>query len=194
MTPDADPPGLCDSFHEHAGTPNRSSGTPLMPSTETAAAMTTETKQVRRDPGLGVLSVAALAAVPVGLLVVVAGALVDGRPAALGAAVGAGLVLTVLVTGSFVVHVVAHLMPSASLLVALLTYGLQLVVLTAALVSFDRSGALGDEMQPGWLAAGLVAVTLAWVVGQIVLSARARVPLYDLPEPTVADRHEAGAR
>ena len=49
-------------------------------------------------------------------------------------------------------------------------------------------------MRPGWLAAGLVAVTLTWVVGQIVLGARARVPLYDLPEPVVADRHEASAR
>ena len=89
--------------------------------------MTTETKQVRRDPGLGVLLAAAVGAVPVGMLVALTGALVDGRPAALGAPVGAGLALTVLVTGSFVVHVVAHLMPSASLLVALLTYGLQLV-------------------------------------------------------------------
>lgn len=166
----------------------------MLPSTETAAAMTTETKQVHRDPGLGVLLAAALGAVPVGMLVVASGAVVDGRPAALGAAVGAGLALTVLVTGSFVVHVVAHLMPSASLLVALLTYGLQLVVLTAALASLDRTGALGDEMRPGWLAAGLAAVTLAWVVGQIVLGARARVPLYDLPEPAVADRHEASAR
>jgi hypothetical protein len=75
-----------------------------------------------------------------------------------------------------------------------LTYGLQLTVLTGALVSFDRSGALGDQLAPGWLAAGVVAVTAAWIVGQIVLGARDRVLLYDLPEPVSPDSHEAGAR
>ncbi len=156
--------------------------------------MTTELKQPRRDPGLGVLLTAALGAVPVGMLVAAGGALLDGRAAAAGAAVGAGLVLTVLAAGSFIVHVVARSMPSASLLVALLTYGLQLAVLTAVLVSFNRSGALGEDLHAGWLATGLIAVTLTWVVGQIVAGARARVPLFDLPEPAAADRREAGAR
>ena len=156
--------------------------------------MTTETKQHSRDTALGVLMAAALGAVFVGIATAVVGGLVDGRSAALGAAMGAGLALTVLASGSFAVHVVARVMPSASLLVALLTYGLQLTVLTAALVSFDRSGALGDELAPGWLAAGVVAVTAAWIVGQIILGARDRVLLYDLPEPVSPDSHEAGAR
>jgi ATP synthase protein I len=170
------------------------SGTPSMPSTGTAADMSTETKQDQRDPGLAVLLSAALGAMGAGLVVVVLAAALGGRSEALGAAVGAGVVLTVLLTGSFAVHVVAHLMPSASLLVGLMTYGLQIAVLTAVLVSFDRSGALGDTLDGGWLFAGLLAVTVAWVCGQVWLGTRARIPLYDLPAPSASGRTEAGAR
>ena len=102
--------------------------------------------------------------------------------------------MTVLASGSFVVHVVARAMPSASLLVALLTYGLQITVLGAALLSFRRSGDLGETLHPEWLVAGVVAVTLTWVVAQIWSGARARVLLYDLPAVPASGREEAGAR
>ncbi|WP_185995817.1 hypothetical protein [Nocardioides campestrisoli] len=156
--------------------------------------MSTETTQDHRDPGLAVLLAAALAAVGVGLLAVAAAAVVDGRPAALGAAVGAGAVLTVLVFGSFAVHVVAQAMPSASLLVAILTYGLQIVALTAVMTSLDRNGSLGETVSGGWLVVGVVAITLAWVIAQVWFGARARIPAYDLREPATDDRQEAGAR
>ncbi|WP_110182584.1 hypothetical protein [Nocardioides solisilvae] len=156
--------------------------------------MTTETMQDHRDPGLGVLLQAALAACALGLLVVAVAAAAGGREAALGAATGAGSVLTVLVLGSFVVHVVAHAMPSASLLVALLTYGLQLVVLTAVLTSFDRSGALGETLHPQWLVGGVVTVVVAWVCAQVWLGSRARVLLYDVRPALPSGREEAGAR
>lgn len=156
--------------------------------------MSTETKQDHRDPGVTVLLVAALAAVPVGALVAGIAALADGRDGALGAAVGAGMVLTVLVSGSFVVHVVSRVMPSASLLVALLTYALQIAVLGAVMLSFDRSGDLGETLHPEWLAAGLVVVTVTWVVAQIWAGSHSRVLLYDLPAAPASDREEAGAR
>ncbi len=43
-------------------------------------------------------------------------------------------------------------MPSASLLVAILTYGLQVVALTAVMTSLDRNGSLGEHGAPadGW--------------------------------------------
>ena len=155
--------------------------------------MTTESKLDIRDPGLGSLLAAALVALAVGLLVVVVAAFLGGRPESLGAAIGAAMVLTVLATGSFVVHVVARAMPPASLLVALLTYALQIAVLGAVLLSLQRSGALGDTVHAEWLATGLVAVTLTWVVAQIWASTRARVLLYDLPASSPVHKEvEAG--
>ncbi len=146
------------------------------------------------DPGLGVLLGAVLAAVGAGIAVVALAALTGGRPSALGAAIGAGLVITVLALGSFVVHVVAAAMPSASLLVALLTYGLQLAVLIAVFAALDRSGDLGTVVSRGWLAAGVIVGTGVWIAAQTWLSTKARIPLYDLADPAASEREEAGAR
>lgn len=156
--------------------------------------MTTETKHRPRDPGLGVLLGAASVALGAGALLVLVAGLTGGRPEALGAAVGAGATITVLAFGSFVVHVVATVMPSASVLVALLTYALQIVVLGAVFLGLSRSGELGEGVHREWLAAGLVAGTLVWTVAQIWLGARARIPLYDLPVHAAGEQREAGAR
>jgi ATP synthase protein I len=156
--------------------------------------MTPESKRHPGDPGLVVLLGAALAAVGVGILVVALGAALGGRSGALGAAIGAGLVITVLALGSFVVHVVAAAMPSASLLVALLTYALQIAVMAAVFVSLDRSGDLGPVVDREWLAGGVIAGTLVWVAAQTWLSTKARIPLYDLPQPAPSSREEVRAR
>ena len=79
-------------------------------------------------------AVALAALVPAALVVAIAG-LAQGADAALAAAAGAGVVAIVLLFGSTTVDLVAGAMPSASLLVAMMTYGLQLAVLTAFLVS-----------------------------------------------------------
>jgi ATP synthase protein I len=112
-----------------------------------------------------------------GAAAVVAGALAQGSPAAYGAAVGTLVVVGVFGFGSFVVDTVATLMPSAALLVALLTYTLQVVAMGLVFVALSGSGLLGDE-----LAGTVIAGTAAWVVCQIVLTMRARIPIYDLPE------------
>jgi hypothetical protein len=68
-------------------------------------------------------------------------------------------------------------------------------------VGLDRSGLLDDALDRRWLVAGVIAGTVAWMVAQIFLAARLRLPVYDLPEKTDAgtpaerpERPEAGAR
>jgi hypothetical protein len=108
-----------------------------------------------------VLRTAALVAV---LLVAVLGAavLVD-RSAAYGAAVGAAVVLGVFGGGSVAVSVVARALPGASLLFALLTYTLQVVVLLVIFAGLDDAGMLGTRIDRQWLSGTVIAGTLAWI-------------------------------
>jgi ATP synthase protein I len=144
--------------------------------------MTTERALVTRRTGSSVLTRAAMASMVLGVVAVVAGSLVEGAPAAYGAAIGALIVLGVFGFGSFVVNTVAALMPTAALLVALLTYTLQVVAMGLVFVALSGSGLLGDTLDREWLAATVIAGTLVWVVCQIVLTMRARIAIYDLPE------------
>ena len=144
--------------------------------------MTTEPTLVTHRPGPSVLARAALASSALGAAAVVAGALVQGSPAAYGAAVGTLVVVGVFGFGSFVVDTVATLMPTAALLVALLTYTLQVVAMGLVFVALSGSGLLGDELDREWLAGTVIAGTAVWVLCQIVLTMRARIPIYDLPE------------
>jgi ATP synthase protein I len=80
------------------------------------------------------------------------------------------------------VGAVARLLPAASLLVALLTYALQLLVLALVVAAIQRAGVEAETLSRGWFAAGVIAVTLLWLVAQVVAAMRQRIPLYDAPE------------
>ena len=146
--------------------------------------MTTETRSApRRTSGARVLAGAAGVALALGAVLVLAGALVAGRPAALGALVGTVLVVGVIAFGAFSVNEVARVMPGASLVAALVTYGAQLTTTLVALVLLQRSGLLDDgTLDRGWLGAAVIVTVLAWTAGQVVALRRARIPVYDLPE------------
>lgn len=157
-----------------------------------AAAMTTDSKPGPRtglSPLLGAVGAGAVAV----LLLVVAAALTDGRPAAVGAAAGGVLTLLVFALGIVFVGVVARLIPAASLLVALMTYALQLLVLALCITAIDRAGVDAETLSRGWFAAGVIAVTLLWMAGQLVATTRQRIPAYDLPAEKSADPARADA-
>lgn len=160
--------------------------------------MTTESKQVARPQGVPALLGAAVSGLVVAVVITVAGALTGGSAAAYGALVGAAIALVVFAVGSFSVDLVARLVPSMSLMVAMLTYTLQVVAMALVFVGLSRSGVLDDTLDRGWLAAGVIAVTVVWLLAQVRLTVRARIPAYDLPGPTVpagaVERPEAGAR
>lgn len=145
--------------------------------------MTTETLHRTRETGARVLGQAALAALATTLTLAILGGLTAGSATAYAALVGGLLVLMVFGAGAFAVDAVASILPSASLLVALLTYTLQVVVLGLVFWALSESGAVGTTLTPAWLAGAVIAGTLAWLTVQTRQTMRRRIPVYDLPAP-----------
>lgn len=126
---------------------------------------------------LGPLSVTAA----LGLVLVALGALLTGPAGAAGALLGTALVCVVFAFGAVVLFVVTLVSPAASLLVALLTYTLQVVAVALVYVGLSRGGALNGPVDVRWLSGAVIAGTLTWTLTQVVTTARARRPVYDLP-------------
>jgi ATP synthase protein I len=126
---------------------------------------------------LGPLSVTAV----VGVVLVAVAAVVAGPAAAVGVLIGAGMVVGVFAFGAVVLGVVALVSPSASLLVALLTYTLQVVAVGLVYVGLSSGGALDGPVDARWLSAAVIASTLAWTVTQVVVTMRSRQLVYELP-------------
>lgn len=139
-----------------------------------------ETRRTPRHRGVTLLLLGAALTLVLGVLTAVVGAVVSGAPAALGALVGAGLVVVVCTLGGLVVTTVAAVSPGASLLVGLMTYTLQVAVLLLAFVALQRSGLLGSELDRVWLGGAVVGATLLWLSSQVVAATTARIPAYDL--------------
>ena len=141
----------------------------------------------------GQVRTAALATTAIGVLAVLAGFLVSGPSAAAGAAVGFGMVLVFFGTGALVVNAVAAISPVASLMVAMLTYTLEVVLVALVFTALDRSGALDGAVDRTWTGVAVIVATVGWLVFHIVSATRSRMPLYDLPEGP-SDGQEASAR
>ncbi|HEU4512375.1 MAG TPA: hypothetical protein VFR87_04670 [Nocardioidaceae bacterium] len=126
---------------------------------------------------LGPLSVTAA----IGLVLVGLAAVTTGPAGAAGALVGILMVCAVFAFGTVVLGVVTRVAPAASLLVALLTYTLQVVVVGLVYVGLSSGGALDGPVDPRWLSGAVIASTLAWTVTQIMVTMRSRQLAYDLP-------------
>ncbi len=100
------------------------------------------------------------------------GGFIAGSSAAYAALVGTALVLAVLGFGSTVVNTVAGLMPAASLMVALLTYVLQVVLMALVFAALSGSGLLDDTLDREWLAGVVIGGTFVWLTAQVVLTTR----------------------
>jgi ATP synthase protein I len=143
--------------------------------------MTTESKQDTRQ-GRSVLLGAAGAALVAGLAMALAAWLLADATAVRSVLASTLLVVVVIGFGVFVLNTVASVMPGATVLVALVTYALQLVVMAAVVLQLVRSGMMADTLDRRWFGGGVAVATLAWMVAQIVAATRARIPVYDLPE------------
>jgi ATP synthase protein I len=142
--------------------------------------MTTESTQVRRPLGLASLLGAASCALGSAILLLLVALLVSGGAAAGAVAGGAVLAVAVFLFGALTVSLVATVLPSASLMVALLTYVLQLLLMTVVLAALASSTSMLDGDRGRWLAGGVVAAALTWSLAQLVLAIRRRIPVYDL--------------
>ena len=150
--------------------------------------MTTDTRTP--DRGLGVLIGTAAAAALLGLGLALVAGLVAGGSAARGGLAGRGLARAVIARGNQAVYLVAGVMPAASLLVALVTYTLQVVAMVALFALLTDSGVFRETLDRQWFGVAIIVVTVAWMIAQIVLTTRARIPAFDLTVRT----QEAGER
>lgn len=146
--------------------------------------MTTAPQTTRSGPRPGavgpVVRRALVATLVIGAAAALLGALTAGAPAALGAAIGTAMVCVFFASGAFVLDVVATLAPAASLLIALLTYTLKVVLIGLVFVALNRSGLLEEAVDARWLGGTVIVGTLAWLVVQVVASTRVRIPVYEL--------------
>ena len=163
--------------------------------------MTTAPQTTRTGPRPGavgpVVRAALLATAAVGILAGVVAGFVGGSQAVAGVAIGVAMVSLFFGLGAVVLDVVAALAPAASLLIALLTYTLKVVLVGLVFVGLNRSGALDSAVDARWLGGTVIACTLTWLAAQIVASMRTRQPLYDLPSASgsgeASEQQEASA-
>lgn len=156
--------------------------------------MTTDTiasSRMARPYGVAALGAAVLASLMAAVFVAVLAAVVDGSAGLVGGLAGAGVALLVLATGFAVVDMVSGLLPSFSLIFALLTYTFQVVLLAGLLTMLRTADDIDDTLTPGWFAGGVIGVALAWTVCLVWHAMRARVPLYDLPADSLVNAPSA---
>lgn len=133
-------------------------------------------------------AVARAAAAAAGSAAVVIGlaAVLGGADATRGAALGGFLAVGVFAFGAFTVDAVSKLMPAASLMFAMLTYTLQVVVMLMAFVVLTRSGLLDDQIDRNWLAAAIIVGAMVWMVVQVRLATTARIPAFEPAAPSAS--------
>lgn len=134
-----------------------------------------------RSSGVTLLLGGSAVTLVLGGLIALVGWGVHGAAAGFGALVGTALVVLVYGFGTVVVQAVTSMRPSASLLVAMLTYTLQLLVLLAAFVALQNSGLLAGDLDRRWVGGSVVAATVGWLTTQVWIAIHARVPTYDVP-------------
>ena len=139
--------------------------------------MTTIEAPQERTPR--VLLTAALSVVASTAAGVVVGALAQGRTEGLSALLGGGIVLVFFGFGALVVGTVADLMPGAALIMALLTYTFQVALVGLIFAGLTKADAFADDLSAGWLAAGVIAGTFAWMAGQLIATLRAPIPAWE---------------
>jgi ATP synthase protein I len=155
--------------------------------------MTTATPGYRTmTRGSAVLG-ASVSTVAVGAVLVAVAALVSGAAAAAGAGTGALTVFLFFLLGAATVGSVVRVAPGLSLLVALLTYTLQVVLLALVFRGLSRSGALVAGIDTGWLGWSVIGCTLVWTTAPVLQTLRVRQPVYDLP-PDEGRSEEVEAR
>ena len=81
--------------------------------------------------------------------------------------------------GTVTVSLVAAYAPRASLLVALLTYVLQVGALALVLAEVQASAAAGSTVDVGWVGGAVVVATVVWLLLLVVRALRSVPPVSD---------------
>jgi len=142
----------------------------------------------------GPLALAAAVTTVVGVLVVLVAAMTGGEPSAYGALVGTLVALVIFSFGAFAVDAVSRLMPVASLLVAMLTYTMQVLLMLVVFVGLNRAGVLDDGLDREWLGGAIIVGVLAWTSAQLIASTKVRIPAYETPGGQTTNGAPEGGR
>ncbi|MGA9748057.1 MAG: hypothetical protein WBQ50_11435 [Nocardioides sp.] len=116
-----------------------------------------------------------------GLLLAFAAWLLAGSAALVGVLVGTALVAGFFGLGAVVLIWVTAASPAMSLLVALMTYTLQVIVLGLAFAVLQVSGLMRSSIDGGWLGGTVIAGTAVWLAIQVTLTLKARQTYFDDP-------------
>lgn len=146
--------------------------------------MTTNRAPAERTPR--VLLAAALWVLASTSVLTIAGMFV-GRTEALSALLGGGIVLVFFAFGAVVVGAASQLAPQTALMVALITYTLQVVLIAVIFTALTEADAFASDLSAGWLAGALIVGTFAWMAGQLITTLRTPIPPWEGPvagEPT----------
>lgn len=144
-----------------------------------------------RVPGAGRALVATLvvAGVAAGLALLVA-----GRSEVVGALVGAAVVAGFFLFGMVNTALAAAFAPRTALVVALLTYTVQVVGLGLLLVALTRSDESARSIDVQWLGGTVIAGALTWTVALVTDALRGSTPVATLPRAPSDLRSEGVVR
>ncbi len=134
-----------------------------------------------------------LVTVAIGLVLGVAAGVTTGVPGVWGVVVGVVLTCASLGLGSLVLAWVTEVSPAMSLVVALMTYTLQVVLLLAAYVVLQSSAEARDAVAGPWLGGTVIATTVVWLALQVRDLMRSRQPYFDLPSDAAGATSSKGA-
>ena len=125
-------------------------------------------------------------AVTLGMAVAItlAAALVVGGPAAGSALLGAGDVFFFFTLGALAEAWALRRGQLSGVFTILASYGLRIVLLTAAALALVGTPLLAS---PVWFAAGAAVATLAWPAGLVLGHLKGRWPIYDPAQPVTAE-------
>lgn len=140
--------------------------------------MTTNPAAAQRTPR--VLLAAALWVLASTVVLTVAGAFA-GRTEALSALLGGGIVLVFFAFGAVVVGAASRLAPQTALMVAMVTYTLQVVLIAVIFTALTDADAFASDLSAGWLAGALIVGTFAWMAGQLITTLRTPIAPWEGP-------------
>ena len=139
----------------------------------------------------GPVTVSLLGAIVSVAVATVLAALTAGAAEARAILVGAVVVAGFFGIGLLVMSAALRFRPGAALPLALMTYVLQMAVVTLAFVAMDRSGVLDRSVDAIWLTVTVAVLTVLFTAGLMWWAMRVRVPVYDLDDPHGAAREDA---
>lgn len=115
----------------------------------------------------------------VGLTVIGLGLALDGRDAALTAALGFAAVLIFFSIGQWIEVIACELEPTQGMGLALVSYVVRVVGIGAGLWFILGHPAVSPHVRDGWLLLSVTGTVVAWISGVVLVASRQKVPIYD---------------